>query len=194
MREMLTSAWAHIQGFLFPMLREEIGPLTPCHERLVTVLDVACVEAFVQTWRGLPGRPAADRFALARAFVAKAVLGLPTTLALLDRLAADTVLRRLCGFESRSRLPSESTFSRAFAEFAATNLPERIHQALIKKTHKDRLVGHIFARLHRDRSARKAHQSAKSPARAAQTRTAQKGRAAPQKRRPVAAAGRHDAG
>lgn len=143
MREMLTSAWGHIQGFLFPMLRDEVGPLTPCHERLVTVLDVVCVEAFVQTWRGLPGRPAADRFALARAFAAKAVLGLPTTLALLDRLAADNVLRRLCGFESRSQLPSESTFSRAFAEFAAASLPERIHQALIKKTHKNRLAGHI---------------------------------------------------
>ena len=48
MREMLTSAWAHIQGFLFPMLREEVGPLTPQHERLVAVLDVARIEAFVQ--------------------------------------------------------------------------------------------------------------------------------------------------
>ena len=58
MRGMLTSAWTHIQGFLFPMLREEVGPLTPQHERLVTVLDVARIEAFVQMWPGLPGRPA----------------------------------------------------------------------------------------------------------------------------------------
>ena len=89
MRETLTSAWAHIQGFLFPMLREEVGPLTAQHERLVTVLDVARIEAFVQMWPGLPGRPPADRHALARAFVAKAVLNLPTTLALIERLAAD---------------------------------------------------------------------------------------------------------
>src|SRR3974390_955599 len=81
MREMLTSAWAHIQGFLFPMLREEVGPLTAQHERLVAVLDVARIEAFVQMWPGLPGRPPADRHALARAFVAKVVLNLPTTLA-----------------------------------------------------------------------------------------------------------------
>src|SRR6516164_2121045 len=133
MREMLTSAWAHIQGFLFPMLREEVGPLTPQHERLVAVLDVARIEAFVQMWPGLPGRPPADRHALARAFVAKVVLNLPTTLALIERLAADAVLRRLCGWESR----------RAFAEFAASSLPARVHEALIQKTHKDRLVGHI---------------------------------------------------
>jgi len=143
MRETLTSAWAHIQGFLFPMLREEVGPLTGQHERLVTVLDVARIEAFVQMWPGLPGRPPADRHALARAFVAKAVLNLPTTLALIERLAADAVLRRLCGWESRRGLPSQSTFSRAFAEFAASSLPARVHEALIRKTHKDRLVGHI---------------------------------------------------
>ena len=143
MRERLTSAWAHIQGFLFPMLREEVGPLTGQHERLVTVLDVARIEVFVQMWPGLPGRPPADRHALARAFVAKAVLNLPTTVALIERLAADAVLRRLCGWESRRGLPSESTFSRAFAEFAASSLPARVHEALIRKTHKDRLVGHI---------------------------------------------------
>jgi hypothetical protein len=143
MRPMLTSAWTHIQGFLFPLLRETAGPLTQQHERLVTVLDVARIEAFVQMWPGLPGRPVADRHALARAFAAKAVLNLPTTLALIDRLTADATLRRLCGFEGRRGLPSESTFSRAFAEFAESRLPARVHEALIQKTHKDRLVGHI---------------------------------------------------
>ena len=143
MREMLTSAWTHIQGFLFPMLREEVGPLTPQHGRFVTVLDVARIEAFVQMWPGLPGRPLADRHALARAFVAKAVFNLPTTLALIERLTADPVLRRLCGWEGRRAVPSESTFSRAFAEFAKSSLPARVHEALIRKTHKDRLIGHI---------------------------------------------------
>jgi len=143
MRQMLTSTWNHIQGFLFPMLREEVGPLTPQHERLVTVLDVGRIEAFVQIWPGLPGRPPADRHALARAFVAKAVFNIPTTLALIGRLAADAALRRLCGWESRSAAPSESTFSRAFAEFAESSLPARVHEALIETTHKDRLVGHI---------------------------------------------------
>src|SRR5271169_3179767 len=128
MRGMLTSSWNHIQGFLFPLLREEAGPLTSQHERLVVVLDMARIEAFVQMWPGLPGRPLADRHALGRAFVAKAVLHLTTTLALIERLAADATLRRLCGFEGRSEVPSESTFSRAFAEFAASGLPARAHE------------------------------------------------------------------
>ncbi len=44
------------------------------------------------------GHPAKDRVALARAFVAKATLNLPTTEALIDRLKVDQPLRRLCGF------------------------------------------------------------------------------------------------
>ena len=143
LRETLTSTWDHIQGFLFPMLREEVGPLTVQHERLVVVLDLARVEAFVRTWPGLPGRPQEDRHALARAFVAKSVLNLATTSGLIERLAADARLRRLCGWERARAVPSESTFSRAFAEFAASALPARVHEALIKRTHKDRLVGHI---------------------------------------------------
>jgi hypothetical protein len=143
LRETLTNSWDHIQGFLFPMLREEVGPLTAQHERLVVVLDVARVEAFVQMWSGLPGRPPEDRHALARAFVAKAVLDLATTSGLIERLAVDATLRRLCGWERASQVPSESTFSRAFAEFAESSLPNRVHEALIKRTYKDCIVGHI---------------------------------------------------
>jgi Transposase domain (DUF772) len=101
LRETLSNAWDHVQGFLFPMLREEAGPLTEQHERLVVVLEVAGVEAFVRTWPGLPGRPLKDRHALARALVAKAVLGLPTTAALIERLSVDRTLRRLCGWGAR---------------------------------------------------------------------------------------------
>jgi hypothetical protein len=181
MREMLTSAWTHIQDFLFPMLRETVGPLTERHERLVTVLDVARIESFVQMWPGLPGRPLADRHALARAFVAKAVLNLPTTLALIDRLAADAALRRLCGFDGRSAVPSESTFSRAFAEFAQNGLPVRVHEALIQKTHKDRLVGHIS----RDATAIEAREKAVKRSSSAPLKAPKAPAAAPRKpRRP----------
>jgi Transposase DDE domain/Transposase domain (DUF772) len=141
--KLLSSTWHHIQGSLFPQLTEEVGPLTDQHKRVVVVLDVAHIETFVAMWSGLPGRPPADRQALARAFAAKAVLGLPHTNQLIDRLIADKTLRRLCGWETRGQIPSESTFSRAFAEFAASALPARVHEALIKTTHADRLVGHI---------------------------------------------------
>jgi hypothetical protein len=91
---------------------------------------------------------------LARAFVAKAVLNLPTTRTLIERVEADKTLRRLCGWSRPAEVPSESTFSRAFAEFAESELPSRVHEALIRRTHADRLVGHIA----RDSTAIEGHE------------------------------------
>jgi hypothetical protein len=143
LEELITAAWSHIQGNLFPWLEAEVGPLTDTHKRLVTVLEMVRVEAFIAMPTSARGRPEKDRPALARAFIAKAVLNLATTRMLIDRLTVDTVLRRLCGWERSSGLPSEATFSRAYDEFAACGLPARVHAALIARTHKDRLVGHI---------------------------------------------------
>ena len=70
---------------------------------------------------------------------------MPTTRVLLDRLVTDVALRRICGWERKSEVPSESVFSRAFAEFSDTQLPQRTRAAkLIRNTHHDRLVGHLF--------------------------------------------------
>lgn len=68
------------------------------------------------------------------------MLSLPTTTTLLERLAIES-LRRICGWETRREVPSEATFSRAFQEFAETELPERMHEALVKRTLGDCLVG-----------------------------------------------------
>jgi len=172
LRETLSNAWDHVQGFLFPILREEAGPLTTQHERLVVVLEVAGVETFVRMWPGLPGRPLKDRHALSRAFVAKAVLGLATTCALIERLSVDGTLRRLCGWERAASVPGESTFSRAFAEFARSGLPGRAHEALMKQTHKDRLVGHIS----RDATAIEAREKPARSAPAAEMQKRKRGR------------------
>ena len=141
--KLVTASWSHIQDQLFPWLRAEIGPLTESHQRLVTVLEMARVEAFVPVRDGEPGRPADDRQALARAFIAKAVLNLATTAALIERLAVDATLRRLCGWERAAEVPSEATFSRANAEFAQIGLAEHTHAALIKRAFKDHIIGHI---------------------------------------------------
>lgn len=143
LRETLSNYWNTIQGNLFPWLEEELGPLSDKLKQLITVLEIAGVEGFVQQWPGLPGRPLSDRAALARAFTAKAVLGIPQTNMLIERLEVDKSLRRLCGWEHAGAIPSEATFSRAFAEFAHSRLPTRVHDALIEKTHEERLVGHI---------------------------------------------------
>ncbi len=89
------------------------------------------------------GRPSKDRVAIARAFVAKAVYNFDNTRDLLDRLASDHQLLAICGWKYPRQLPHESTFSRAFAEFAQMQLPQFVHEALIRETQKARLVAHI---------------------------------------------------
>ncbi|NHZ94056.1 IS5/IS1182 family transposase, partial [Massilia sp. CCM 8733] len=113
-------------------MKQECGALTPKLEKLVHILDWVRIEEWtVHAWQGI-GRKPHDRSALANAFVAKAVLGLATTRALIERLAMDRSLKRLCGFSMTKVVPDEATFSRAFAEFAQAKLAERVHEALVK--------------------------------------------------------------
>jgi hypothetical protein len=143
LHETLSQTWLNIQSSLFPWLTDEFGPLTAKQQELVTALELVRIEEFIYSTRGFPGRPAQDRTAIARAFVAKMVYNQPTTRALLDRLATDSALRRICGWERKSDVPDEWTFSRAFAEFATSRLPERVQQAFIQKSYAHELVGHI---------------------------------------------------
>ena len=131
------------QRELFPALQEELGPLGERYELFAAVLGFVPLELFLTCFGGLPGRPQADRAALARAFIAKAVFAITTTRAFIERLAIDRSLRRLCGWSRAGEVPSEATFSRAFSAFADSALPSRLHEALIDKTLRDHLVGHV---------------------------------------------------
>ena len=139
----LSQYWLRIQSSLFPWLEEELGELTEKEQELVTTLELIRIEQFTAFSSSLKGRPPKERAAIARAFVAKAIYNMPTTRMLLDRLRCDKALRRLCGWEHRNDIPSESTFSRAFGEFAESQLPARVHQALVSKSLGEDIVGHI---------------------------------------------------
>ena len=125
LREWFAPQWRSIQATLFPVLEREFGPLTEKQQQLVQILEMSRIEDFIPPPFRVPGRPAKDRSCIARAFVAKAVYDMPTTRILLDRLVTDVPLRRLCGWEKKSEVPSESVFSRAFTRFATTKLIER---------------------------------------------------------------------
>ncbi len=134
--------WTCVQEELIPTLGLEMT-LTPKLEKLIHILEWIQLEEFIcASWCGM-GRPPHERFCLANAFIAKVILNIPTNSCLLDRLSNDRALQRLCGFPPYKKLPSESTFSRAFAEFAQSNLAERVHDALIKTHLGNQLIGHI---------------------------------------------------
>jgi hypothetical protein len=139
----ISHVWDHIQTCLFPFLSEELGPLTDAQRKLAAILETIRIEDFIPARWWWLGRPPKDRVALAKAFVAKMASNCANTRELIERLRSTPSLRRLCGWERAAEVPSESTFSRAFEEFAASELPARAHAALIKKYEGERLVGHL---------------------------------------------------
>jgi len=156
-----------LQEKLFPQLQACCDdPITEKQKQLVAILEVIEIERYVQgsefQWMG---RKIKDRKAIARAFVAKAVFGYPTTRALIEALASTRNLRDICGFPCANvtvvkegttsggkvlmlkrrvgSFPSEATFSRAFATFAAGDLGESVHKALVKEHVGEELLGHV---------------------------------------------------
>jgi hypothetical protein len=140
----LVLQFAHVlQGELFPLLESATGPLSPQLRLLTAVVGLVPIERMLSARRSATGRRAKDRAALATAFLAKAILNLPTTRDLISRLRVDEALRQFCGWTQVRSLPHESKFSRAFAEFAHTELPQQLHEAVIAMTQQQRLIGHI---------------------------------------------------
>ena len=128
LRQQLMQFGHTLQQELFPVLEDVVGPLTPSAQLLVAILNMAPLKRFIPVSQGWNGRPAKDRYAIACAMVAKAVYNLPTTSKLLERLAEDEQLRRLCGWQYAHQVPHESTFSRAFAEFALLQMPQMVQE------------------------------------------------------------------
>jgi len=173
LRQQLTQFGHLLQSALFPVLEERLGELGKAAKRLVGTLEMIPLARFIPSSRGWMGRPSKDRYAIACAFVAKAVYGFSTTRQLLEALQRDAQLRRICGWETARQVPHEATFSRAFEEFSRMELPQFVHEALIRETQKDRLIGHIA----RDSTAIEAREHfPETPAQAAARQVARKAR------------------
>lgn len=140
----LQDMWQHLQRQLFPMLLEELGQLTEKDRRFIQVVSLLPLGPLVErySWSGV-GCPPHERTYLLHAFIAKAVYGVATTQALIELLRVNRRLRRLCGWEGAGEIPHASTFSRAFAQFAADELPQQIHAQMIVQHCGSKLVGHV---------------------------------------------------
>jgi hypothetical protein len=135
-----------VQQSLFPHLDECLPvPLSEPEKRLVKILELIQIEKHVpvSSSRQWLGRPIKEREAIARAFVAKAVLRYQHTRSLRHELLSTPNLRVICGFSKRRDVPSESTFSRAFTEYAKVGMGTLVHDALVTEHLGSELIGHI---------------------------------------------------
>lgn len=139
----ISEYWSNFQNILFPHLEESLGPLTEKQQQLITILEVIKIEDYLPRVYSPLGRPAADRGAMARAFIAKSIYNIPTTSMLIERLKSDKSLRRICGWESIHKIPSEASFSRAYREFSESALPTTVHNAVIQYHYENQLIGHV---------------------------------------------------
>ncbi len=139
----LSRIWNNIQSNLFPLLNKNLGQLSPEYEHLAAILELIRIEDFLPNTRFNFGRPQKDRSFIARAFVAKIFLKFHYTKHFVKQIEIDDQLKVICGWDQFAKIPSESVFSRAFAEFSKTNLPEIVHKSFIAKAYKDVIVGHV---------------------------------------------------
>jgi len=140
----LSDIWHSIQQDIFPALERDTDPLTEKEKHFTEVLTMTDLPFHMRKywWQGA-GRKRKLRISIARAFIAKAVYNLPTTDMLIELLKGDNRLRLLCGWENRYEVPSESTFSRAFAEFAEKNFTQKVHEVMICKYCGSKIAGHV---------------------------------------------------
>jgi hypothetical protein len=146
LKETVSWLMGTVQRTVFPHLEECLAsPLTAQEKRLVKILELVHIEHYVpkSASRQWLGRPIKEREAIARSFVAKAVLGYPHTRSVLHALRTTATLRALCGFATRNDVPSEAPFSRAFSECAARGLATVVHDALGQEHLSTALIGHV---------------------------------------------------
>lgn len=146
LKERISWLMCSVQKSLFSHLDECFeAPLSEQEKRLVAILEIVEIEKYVPRKASTQvfGRKVLERAAIARAFVAKEVYRHKRTIDMIRSLRSTESLRRICGFAKPSDIPSESTFSRAFAEFAKSGLGKRVHDALVKGFLGGELIGHI---------------------------------------------------
>lgn len=143
--QLLSQAYSTIQLRLFPALSEEIGDLSEKQQELVRAFELmAPLMSKVlgsSDYAGI-GCPMKSRHNIFRAYIAKSIMCFHTTGMLIEQLRGNTTLRYLCGWDGRNEVPSEATFSRAFAEFTASNAVARLQSLLVKDSHQEKIVGH----------------------------------------------------
>ena len=131
------------QKWLIPELQLELETeLTPKQQLFVKTIEMLEFEKYTYALHHGMGRPKESRTSLFKAFILKAVYNEPTTSITIEIIKDNPVLLSLCGWECKSQVPSESTFSRAFKEFSDMNLNQLIQDDMTTKYLSNELPHH----------------------------------------------------
>ncbi len=109
---------------------------------IAAIFDTISLYRFI----GLPantGRPPHSRMCILKSFLLKSSLNIMENKRLRETLLGNDELRKLCGWGEAHDVPSESTFSRVFRDFAQANVAEKIHEYLIEAVFSDKIIMHI---------------------------------------------------
>jgi hypothetical protein len=150
--------WQLCQHRLFPVLEERLGTLSENYRVLAAALAYLGDAGIAAARSKRRGRRAHDRLSILRAMLAQSFLNLVSTRQLLEQLHHDAALRQLCGWNSSQHVPSESVFSRVWAEWSGSEWVAQLQAGVIAEVYRDRLVGHVIrdATPVRERCRRKA--------------------------------------
>jgi len=152
----LTKLQVCLPGFF-----QEAETLTKKHKEIMYALDEIGIEKFFlddgYRYSGTIGRPKKERIPIIRAFIAKSILNISETTALLERLGIDPTLRRICGWQTGEKIPCAATFSNVFKEFSESDIAQKAHEAIIKRE----FEGKIIENISRDSSAVEARERRK---------------------------------
>ena len=121
----LSTLWARVQDFLYPMLEEDLGALTDKQKQFIAVCELAALDQQMGAYLGhRRGRKKKSRIDFAKAFIAKAVYDLGTTKLLIEYLGSCPSLRPLLSELTRSGTPlSEITRPRPLLSELTRSLP-----------------------------------------------------------------------
>ena len=140
----LLSHYICIEPDFFQEVKQRIGEISGKLANFIRTLELVHPSRFMSSemkWCGL-GRKMHSREKMFCAFLLKAEYNLPTTKLLIESLKSNSSWRLLCGWDYSTQIPSEATFSRAFAHFAKVELPDAVHEAIIIEQFHNQLVGH----------------------------------------------------
>lgn len=129
-------------------MQEKIEFILNGQELSAKGLELAKIFDVMPLWRFVPvsastGRPPHSRLSILKAFILKSALNISENKQFIQILEGHGEFRKLCGWDEVHDVPSESTFSRVFRDFAQMNVAQHIHEYLVKAAFKDRIIMHI---------------------------------------------------